>query len=245
MMRQLIPDLSSIDGQSDLETVYALPASRHVRANFISSIDGVIELKGLSRTLSGPADRAAFMSMRAVADVVLVGAGTVRAERYGPIKLDDAARGRRVERGLQPLPGLAIVSGTGGLDPRAPIFAASQRPLVLTTALVATERPDLGQVADVVVCGDDRVDTTFMLDALSERGLVRVLCEGGPTLLKSLLTDHLVDELCLTLSPVIAGSGHRSLTGDRSFEPPLTFDLVGLLEADGMLLTRYRSLDRE
>jgi len=244
-MRQLIPAPSSINGHAEIESVYALPAARHVRANFVSSIDGAIELNGLSRTLSGPGDRAAFMSMRAVADVVLVGAGTVRAERYGPIRLDDAARGRRVERGLEPLPELAIVSASGVLDPRALVFTASNRPLILTTALVAAERHDLGEVADVVVCGDDIVDTSYMLDALSDRGLVRVLCEGGPTLLDSLLVDNLVDELCLTLSPVIAGSGHRSLAGDHLFGQPLTFELAGLLEAEGMLLTRYRRVDRE
>ncbi len=244
-MKQLIPAASDVGDQSDLETLYALPAARHVRANFISSIDGAIELEGRSQTLGGPADRAAFMAMRAVADVVLVGAGTVRAERYGPIKLDDAAKGRRVGRGLEPLPILAVVSASGELDPHASIFAGNQRPVILTTAEVATVRLDLAGVADVVVCGQDTVDTTFMLEALSERGLVRVLCEGGPTLLTSLLVDQLVDELCLTVSPVLAGSGHRSLTGDRSFGHPIEFELVGLLEADGMMLTRYRRVDQE
>jgi riboflavin biosynthesis pyrimidine reductase len=244
-MRQLFPTQSPIDGRSDLEALYALPASRHVRANFISSIDGAIELDGLSRTLGGPADRDAFMSLRAVSDVVLVGAGTARAEGYGPIRLDDAAKGRRVERGLEPLPGLAIVSARGELDPQASIFAATERPIIITTASAAAARPDLAEIADVVVCGDDRVDLKDMLDALSERGLMRVLCEGGPALLESLLVDHLVDELCLTLSPVIAGSGHRSLTGDHPLVQAIKFELAGLIEGDGMLLTRYRRANRE
>jgi riboflavin biosynthesis pyrimidine reductase len=244
-MRQLIPTPGPVDGRSDLESVYALPASRHVRANFVSSIDGAIELDGLSRTLGGPSDRDAFMSMRAVTDVVLVGAGTVRAENYGPIQLDDATRRRRVDRGLVSLPSLAIVTAKGELDLQAAVFATSQRPLIMTTAAAAAARPDLADVADVVVCGDDSVDAASMLDALCERGMVRVLCEGGPTLLHSLLVDSLVDELCLTLSPVIAGTGHRSLTGDHTFGHALTLELIGLLEADGMLLTRYRPVNRE
>jgi riboflavin biosynthesis pyrimidine reductase len=84
-MRQLLPSGPDVDSPADLEAVYALPPHRHVRTNFVTSLDGAVELEGRSASLGGPADRAAFMAMRAVADVVMVGAGTARAERYGPV----------------------------------------------------------------------------------------------------------------------------------------------------------------
>jgi riboflavin biosynthesis pyrimidine reductase len=237
-MRQLLPEPAPIDGDADLESIFVLPTGRRVRANFITSIDGAIELDGRSRSLSGPADRAAFMAMRACADAVLVGAGTVRAENYGPVKLDEGTQRRRVDRGQEPLPRLAIVSGAADLDPRAKVFSGA-KPLLLTSAKGANSRPDLGPVAEVTVCGEDVVDLGYALDHLSALGLVRVLCEGGPTLMSSLLAHDLVDELCLTISPVLAGSGHRSLTTGHPMPDPAWFGLLGLLEADGMLLSRY------
>jgi riboflavin biosynthesis pyrimidine reductase len=238
-MRQLLPAPRSLDGEADLESIFELPPGRRLRANFISSIDGAIELDGRSRSLSGPADQAAFMAMRACADAVLVGAGTVRVENYGPVKLDERTQQRRVHRGQAPLPRLAIVSGAADLDPGAKVFAGAAKPLLLTSARGAGSRPDLARVADVTVCGEDVVDLGYALDHLSALGLARVLCEGGPTLMSSLLAHHLVDELCLTISPVLAGSGHRSLTTGHPMPDPAWFGILGLLEADGMLLTRY------
>jgi riboflavin biosynthesis pyrimidine reductase len=238
-MRQLLPAPRRVEGDADLENIFVLPPVRRLRANFITSIDGAIELDGRSRSLSGPADLAAFMAMRACADAVLVGAGTVRVEKYGPPKLDEATQQRRVDRGQTPLPRLAIVSGAADLDPGSKVFSGSTKPLLLTSARGAKSRPDLATVAEVTVCGDDIVDLRYALDQVSTLGLARVLCEGGPTLMSSLLAHRLVDELCLTISPVLAGSGHRSMTTGHPLPDPAWFELLGLLEADGMLLTRY------
>jgi riboflavin biosynthesis pyrimidine reductase len=228
-----------VDDVADLESIFAMPPGRRLRANFIISVDGAIELDGRSRSLSGPADHAAFMAMRAGADVVVVGAGTVRAEHYGPVKLEEGTQQRRVGRGQSPLPRMAIVSGAADLDPHAKVFAGDTKPLLLTSARSAESRPDLADVAEITVCGDDMVDLGYAFDHLCELDLGRALCEGGPTLLSSLLAHHLVDELCLTISPVLAGSGHRALTTGRPLPDPAWFELSALLEGDGMLLTRY------
>jgi riboflavin biosynthesis pyrimidine reductase len=238
-MRQLFPEPGPVDGDADLESIFVLPPGRRVRANFITSIDGAIELDGRSRSLSGPADLSAFMAMRATADAVLVGAGTVRVEHYGPVKLDEGTQQRRVARGQAPVPRLAIVSGAADLDPEAKVFSSAAKPILLTSAKGADARPDLGPVAEVTVCGEDVVDLGYALDHLSTLGLARVLCEGGPTLMSGLLAHHLVDELCLTISPVLAGAGHHALTTGHPMPEPAWFELLGLLEADGMLLTRY------
>jgi riboflavin biosynthesis pyrimidine reductase len=238
-MRQLIPCEKDIEPGEDLEAVYAPPPGRHLRADFVASLDGAVEVQGRSGPLGGPADRAAFMAMRAVSDVVLVGAGTVSAENYGPVKLAEDVQQRRRWRGQSALPPLAIVSARGDLDPGSRAFTPPGRPLLLTTSQVASSRADLAAVAEVIPCGDAYVDLDGALGELSSRGLEAVLCEGGPTLLRSLMAIGLLDEMCLTIAPVLAGTGPRRMMGDSPLPELAEFRLTGLLEGDGMLLTRY------
>lgn len=238
-IRQLLPEPVEIADPADLERVYLHPDDRHLRVNFISSLDGAVELNGRSEPLGGPADRAAFMAMRAVCDVVMVGAGTVKAEGYGPVRLGEAARRRRAQDQRPELPRLAIVTARGTLEPDAPVFGGEQRVLVLTTSRTAKDRPDLAAVAEIVECGEDRVDLPTALTELQKMGLGRVLCEGGPGLTRSLVLAGLVDELCLTFSPLLIGSPHRGMGGDGPLPHPERFELIGLLEGDGLLLTRY------
>jgi riboflavin biosynthesis pyrimidine reductase len=185
------------------------------------------------------------MALRAVADVILVGAGTVRAERYGSVKLDEEARRRRLARQQSDLPRLAIVSRRGDLDAEMPVFSGPVRPVLITTDWVVSERPDLSVVADVITCGAAHVDLQSARQALWSEGWHRVLCEGGPTLFRSLLINDLVDELCLSVSPILAGSEHKHLTGDAPLAELIEFRLDGLLESDGLLLGRYTSIRRQ
>jgi riboflavin biosynthesis pyrimidine reductase len=141
-----------------LEAEYLHPAGRHIRANFVTSIDGMVEVDGRSGALSGDADRDAFMAMRAVSDVILVGAGTVREERYGPVHFEAAVEDRRRARDQAPIPPLAIVSNRGDLDPEAKVFRGDDKPLLLTTEGAAAAHPDLAGVAEMVVCGDQWAD---------------------------------------------------------------------------------------
>jgi riboflavin biosynthesis pyrimidine reductase len=240
-MRRLYPQPAELAGTADLEDEYAVIADRHVRANFVLSLDGIVEVDGRCGCLGGGADRAAFMAMRAVADVVLVGAGTVRQEHYGPVRLDAAAQERRRGRRQVPVPPLAIVSNRADLDPAARVFTTETKPLLLTSAAAAVRRPDLTGVAEVIACGDQWVDVTVALAALQDRGLGRVLCEGGPTLLRSLVGANLLDELCCTTSPLLAGPGHRGLLGDQPLTDLISLSLASVLEGDDMLLARYQS----
>jgi len=140
-------------------------------------------------------------------DVILVGAGTIRAEGYGGVRLPPADAAWRVEHGLSPQPPIAIVSGRLDLDPGHPIFTdAVARPLVVTHARSPLRaRNALSRVADVLVCGEDAVDPAAMVLALAVRGYPQVLCEGGPTLFGALLEADCVDEICLSVSPVLEG----------------------------------------
>lgn len=238
-MRRLYPAPGEVTGTIELEEEYLVAPGRHVRANFVTSLDGMVEIGGRSAPLGGDADRAAFMAMRAVADVILVGAGTVRKENYGPVRLDPEVQERRRARQQSLAPPLAIVSNRADLDAEARVFGGDSKPLLLTTAAAAAGRTDLAEVADVVACGDQWVDVALALDELDARGLGRVLCEGGPTLMRSLLGADLLDELCCTTSPCLAGPGHRGLLGDQPLADPINLQLLSVLEGDEMLLARY------
>jgi riboflavin biosynthesis pyrimidine reductase len=243
-VRVLVPDA----GELGLPPLLDLPAlldlydaaGPHVRAGMVTSLDGSAALDGSSLPLSGPADRQVFRALRSVADVVLVGAGTARAEDYGPVRLRPQASGWRAARSRHPQVPLAVVSRSLRLDPAARAFAAGpSRPLVVTCAAAPRERRRrLAEVADVVVAGEGDVDLAAALAALADRGLSRVLCEGGPSLLGDLARAGLLDEVCATVAPVLAGAGPGLLAG--GLVRPLPLRLVHLLEEDGVLLGRWR-----
>jgi 5-amino-6-(5-phosphoribosylamino)uracil reductase len=226
-VRRLLPDPSD---DVDLAAAYALPEGRHVRVNFASSADGAVTVSGTSRALSSDADRELFHLLRAMSDVVLVGAGTGRKENYG---------GARVVDGKAPP--IAVVSRSLGLNPAARFFTeTTTRPIVITCgASPADQRGELAAVADVVLAGDDDVDLRLAIAALAERGLVHVLCEGGPQLFGSLLSFGLVDELCLSLAPVLAGGTAGRIVVGLDTDVATAATLEHVLEDDGHLFLRY------
>lgn len=178
-----------------------------VLANMVGTLAGSAATGGKVGSLSTPADASLFRALRAVADVVLVGAETVRREGYGPVRLDAERQAARIDRGSAPVPPLAIVSRSLDLDFEAPAFAdAEPRTIVVTCASAPGDRLELARRhAEVLVAGDDRVDVSAAVAALAARGLRVILCEGGPTLLGELAAAGLLDELCLTIAPVLGG----------------------------------------
>ncbi len=213
-------------------------AATWLRVNFVSSVDGAATVDGLSGGLGGPADHRVFDLLRTLCDVVLVASGTVRAEGYGAMILGEEAVRARLTRGLAAQPTFAIVSGSLELDPASEIFTkAPVRPLVLTVES-APAHPELSKVADVVACGAERVDPAAMVAELIARGLGRIHCEGGPSLFGSLLEADVVDELCLTVSPLlVGGDSPRIVRGEVS--TPRRMSLAGILRSGDTLLTRY------
>jgi riboflavin biosynthesis pyrimidine reductase len=238
-VRQLLPTYAE---EVDVRAAYAYPADLSrpwVRANMVCSADGSAVVEGRSGGLSGAADKEVFGVLRGLADAVVVGAGTARTEGYRALRARAASASLRESQGQRPAPVLVLVSGRLDLDPASELFhGGGERTVVVTRA--ATDpgrRARLGEVADVVVAGDDRVDIGAALDLLGERGLLRLLCEGGPHLLAHVTAAGRLDELCLTLSPrLVGGEGPRVLAGP-AVDAPLA--LAHVLEQDGALLTRY------
>lgn len=253
-MRQLLPDV--IDGVDPVELNAADARPPHpdrpwVIVNMIASVDGATAVEDRSGGLGGPPDRAVFRALRGLPDVILVGAATVRTEGYGPVRLDEDARRRRIDRGVAAVPRLAVVSGSLDLDPDAAMFTESDpAPLVLTCEGADPERRRrLDRVAEVHAVGGQRVSMRSALELLGRLGATTVLCEGGPTVNAQLLAEDLVDEWCQTISPMLVGGtssraavGPGAATTDRdgtSRIGPLDMVLARLLEQDGMLLARY------
>jgi riboflavin biosynthesis pyrimidine reductase len=187
-----------------------------------------------------------FQVLRSWADVILVGAGTMRAEAYGPARLDDDLRVARAGRGQPPVPPIAVVTGSGDFDWSSPFFTeAESRPIVATTgASAAKVRTAAGSLAEVVEAGPDRVDPASLLDQLAAAGHRSVLLEGGPGLNADVVRAGLLDELCLTLSPnLVAGNGSRVFAG-AELAPPLHVRTVQLLEEGGFFFWRL-TCDRQ
>ena len=192
-----------------------------VRVNFVASVDGSAQdADGVSGAFGGEPDHEVFTILRGLADVVLVSAGTARTEDYGPV---DAGVLALVTRSLDVperlrVPGVLVLA-PGAADPEA----------------VATLQ---GAGVEVLLTGDDEIDWTAALDELGRRGLRRVLCEGGPSLLGELLAHDLVDDLCLTVAPVlVAGEGSRIAASSEPVHHDLR--LAHAVEVDGVLLTRW------
>jgi Pyrimidine reductase, riboflavin biosynthesis len=233
------PALAALDDDQLLAS-FATPAAQWMRVNFVASADGAVTENGLSGGLSGAADKRVFDLLRRLCDVVLVGAGTVRAEGYGPMRVDADAARWRLDSGRAEQPVFAIVSGSLNLDPASAIFTdAPVRAVVVTTAASPRAKRDaLARVADVLVCGDDALDVDAMVAQLADRGLGQVLCEGGPTLFGTILAADRADELCLTVSPVLeAGGAGRIAVGALPEARDLT--LAQVLVSDGTLMLRY------
>jgi riboflavin biosynthesis pyrimidine reductase len=234
----------SAGGELDLPALaeaYAYPRERWLRANFVASVDGAAHLDGRSTGLSGPDDKRIFGLLRVLADVVLVGAGTARVEEYKPALRRPSLASLR--EGRPETATIALVSRTLGLNLASPLFTETPpdaRTIVITCAASDADlRTEAAKVADVIVAGEESVDLGEARRALEDRGMGRVLCEGGPRLLADLAAAGLLDELCLSLSPTLAGPGAtRIVAGQHSPARPLTLEHV-LAADDGFLFFRY------
>ncbi len=221
----------------------APPRRPYVVVNFVSSADGKATFEGRSGKLGGDTDSALFHRLRTQADAVLVGSGTLRAERYGRIVRDPELRAAREAEGLAPDPLACVVSRTLSLPLDIPLFQdPEQRTIVFTSSDERLE--GVGPGVSVERLRAEELTLTSALEVLYARHGVRsVLCEGGPTLFGALLGEELVDELFLSLAPRIAGGGEAlTIVEGMPLAELLELELVWVLEAEGELFIRYRAV---
>ncbi len=205
----------------------------------ITSVDGSVSVQGRSGPLGGPVDWAVLSALRGCADAIVVGAGTARSEDYGPPSVTAEVRERRLARGQEAVPLLAVVSGRGDLDPAARLFAGPERVrLYLAAAAPASRRESLAGVADVRTAGDRTAEAAAIIADLAAGGRSLILLEGGPRLNAAFAAADLIDEFCITRSPLLAPGGPGMIEGAAP-GAGRGVQLDRLLVADGMTFARY------
>ncbi len=239
-MLRLWPPSTALEALDDtaLAAHYAWPAglaAPYIRVNMVSSLDGAVAVEGKAGGLGSTADLKVFELLRELAEVILVGAGTVRVENYNGA--------RRPTRGRDTYPPIAVVSGSAALDTDSLLFTDTfVPPLILTLKSTPKRCRDRLREAGGEIVLLEQLTPQAIIDELHRRGLHRVLCEGGPTLLGNFHEADAVDELCLTVAPLITGGGAGRITSGTGRDSSRRMELVGALAAEDALLLRYRRL---
>ncbi|CAN5270691.1 pyrimidine reductase family protein [soil metagenome] len=240
-MRQLFPPAGAIIDDQALDRAYGDEPADFVRINFVASADGASSLDGRAGGLGSATDQQVLRLLRDRSDGILVGAGTARAESYRPLRDDPARSAARTAHGLSRVPPMILVTQRLTIDPGEPIITNAVAPTVIVTCANSDpeRRAALTAVTPVIVAGEDTVDLAEARKALAERGLRRLVCEGGPTLFGTALAAGIVDELCLTVSPMLTGPGAGRIVDSSLQIDPVRLRLRHLLEDDGYLFLRY------
>jgi riboflavin biosynthesis pyrimidine reductase len=250
-----VPGAGAVDREwslAELAAAYAYPEPAPgpggrepwLRANMVSTLDGAAQHDGRSQPISSDADMRIFGTLRGLADVVIVGAETVRQEGYRPARAREAFAEARRAAGQTPAPAVAVVSAGLDLVFSLPLFTSPLTPTLLLTGAAAP--PDRVATAEkagvrVVIAGDGMgVDPARAVRALADLGLTRLLTEGGPRVLGQLIAAGVLDELCLTVSPMLTAGDAQRIAGGPPVAVPRRFELVSLLEEAGFLFGRYR-----
>jgi riboflavin biosynthesis pyrimidine reductase len=223
----------------DLAAAYAWPEGAWTRAMMLTTLDGAVAgADGLSGSISSATDRLIFSEVRRFCDAVLVGAGTIRAERYNPMKAKTEHQEARAVAGLKSAPVVVIVSRSLDLPWQDPLFHESaQQPIVLTgihepssqALVLAQANADVQQIPDL--------EARTIIGAMHARGLSRIVCEGGPTLLTQMAAADLIDEYDITLAPILAGNGHGIVHG--SLGEITRLHLAQAITDQGFVFTKY------
>jgi riboflavin-specific deaminase-like protein len=242
-MKRLLPDPGPTTVAEQLEELRSLTAASDARpyviTNFALTLDGRATLGGRSGRIGSDTDTEMLQRLRTHVDAVMIGAGTLRVERYGRIVSDPELRAGRERIGLSGDPLAVLVSGRLDVPWDAPLFTVGAGAVTIFTASEA-EPPETATSLRVVRHPDGMVDLTEALRHLrAECGVRTLLCEGGPRIHAQLIDQGLVDELFVTHAPKLGGGEGPGLVSGLP-ELERTLELVWLLDEDGELYTRHR-----
>ena len=216
----------------------------YVLVNMIATLDGRAALDGSTRALGGPADLEMLLELRVLADAVLVGTGTLRAEGYGRLVRSAERRARRSAQGLAADPPTVLISRELDLPWKAALFSAPEQPVLIYTRARQVTAPPTEAPVEVVVL--DALEPRAVLADLRRRGIAVLLCEGGPTLNAWLLAAGGIDELFLTLTALLSGDPDEpTILGGPALVPPMGARLEWILRHGDDLFLRYALDGRE
>jgi riboflavin biosynthesis pyrimidine reductase len=236
------PPLSEVEADDVYRDDRAASSSRPwLMLNMIETVDGVTEVDGVSGPLGSPGDKDIFGTIRTLPDIILVGSNTAVAEQYSPPSTSVSTKARRLTSGVWPVARIALVSAQLDFDLTLPMFSRpSQRPIVITTTNADTKKvSSIGEVADLIHCGVDSVDLKEALHKLADLGAQRVLSEGGPSLNGALLAEGLVDEVFITIAPLLGGGQARGIARGNALSQAEELELRHVLTEDHFLFLRY------
>ncbi|MGH3355311.1 MAG: pyrimidine reductase family protein [Nocardioidaceae bacterium] len=240
-MQAIYPTSPTSLTDDDIAELYAYPVERPwVRANFVSTLDGAVQGHDeRSGSISDVADRRVFTILRSLCDVVLVGAGTARAEGYAPVLTGEIDGALRQGHGLTAVPSIAVVSQR--LDVPDELLRGGEAPtLVLTSATAPPARLEAARaLAEVIIAGDRAIEPAAVVEELSTRGYQRTLLEGGPQLMCCFVAAGRCDELCLTTRSLLVGGDRHRMLRSGAVSPPAAMHLRHVLEDEGTLFSRY------
>jgi riboflavin-specific deaminase-like protein len=238
----LLPEPGDVDTDA-LPVTLALaekahPTRPYVVANMVESVDGRATVAGRSGPLGGDADREVFHALRGAVDAVFTGTGTLRAENYGRLVRSPERRELRVAAGLDPEPVAVVVSRRGRIPWEIPLFAEPEQRAIVFSETPVTPPPRVEAQVEVLELEDAR--PVVVLERLrADYGIRSVLSEGGPTLLAGLVAEEVLDELFVTVAPLLAGAGEKSMLEGPPLGEPAPLETTWLLEHDGYLFLRY------
>lgn len=226
----------------ELERLYTYPSGRKwLVVNFVSSADGAVHVGGRAAGLSNSPDRKVLQLGSDLADVLLVGATTAIVEDFRGVHPDEQTAGRRRQHGLSNIPPTAVVTTGRTLPADAPVITEADAPTIVLTCAAASKKQRKAWAAagaEVIIAGEAVVDPAAAVHALVERGLRRIDCEGGPHLFGSLLEASAVDELRLTVSPLLVSGTATRIAAGTALDP-INLELASALVDDGIMLLRY------
>jgi len=236
---------TEVADDAELTRLYDFPPDLDrpwVKVNFICSVDGAVSLGGRSGGLSDENDKQIFLLGRALADVIMVGAHTALIERYKGVRPHEVPADLRAELGLAPVPPIAVVTRRASLEPNSDLITKAVVPtIVYTSSSAPQERRDalVEAGADLVVAGAEEVDLAQVVADLDRRALRRVCCEGGPQLFGSMIAGDLVDELDLSIAPLLVGGDAGRIAAGHMPPTPTRLKLASVLHGNGLLMLRY------
>lgn len=240
-MKQIWPSHADLDEQQ-LEQLYTYPEKRRwLAVNYVSSADGAVEVGGRARQLSNLPDQKILKLGSDLADVLLVGATTAMVEEFQGVHPDDFTLERRRRHGLRDVPPTAVVTTGRSLPADASVITEAITPtIVITSAAAPAKKQKAWEAAgaELLIAGEETVDLAVAIEGLTERGLRRIDCEGGPHLFGELLAADVVDELRLTISPLLVSGTHERIATGVPLEP-VDLELASVLTEDCTMLVRY------
>jgi riboflavin biosynthesis pyrimidine reductase len=244
---EYVRDLDELTDEHLAQRYAYPPEGTWVRVNFVSTVDGAaLGANSRASSISSPADQRLFALLRGLCDLVLVGAGTARAEKYRPVEPDEVSSELRRHLGLAPTPTIAVVSRSLNVPDELLSDGMAQTVVVTCESAPRPRLVELASADRAVVAGDSQVDLDSAIDALSRRGYRRILCEGGPTLFADLARADRLDELCLTLSPMLVAGDARRITRGPLITPDVRLRLAHVLGAgDDLFLLYARPTSKE